>query len=53
MGKKRRFVNWATWFNERPFVKIMQQTMIILFPVALIGSFTWMISDNLLATNGF
>lgn len=53
MVKKRRFVNWATRFNERPFIKIMQQTMIILFPLALLGSFTWMISDNLLANNGF
>lgn len=53
MKKKRRFVDWATWFNERPFINIVQQTMIILFPVALIGSFAWMISDTLLASNGF
>ena len=53
MKKERWFVKWAVWVNERTFIKIFQQTMIVLFPIVLVGSFTWVISTNLLATNGF
>lgn len=53
MKKERWFVKWAVWVNERTFIKILQRTMIVLFPIVLVGSFTWVISTNLLATNGF
>lgn len=53
MKKERWFVKWAIWVNERTFIKIFQRTMIVLFPIVLVGSFTWVISTNFLATNGF
>lgn len=51
--KEDKLVNRIDRFNQHAFIQVLQQTMIILFPVALIGSFTWVISDNLLASNGF
>lgn len=53
MEIKDKLVNLVVRFNERSFIKILQQTMIILFPVAVVGSFAWIISDNLLSTCGF
>lgn len=41
------------WFNRLSFVQIFRETMIMLFPVALIGTIVWIISDNLLASKGF
>ncbi|MCC4333865.1 PTS transporter subunit EIIC [Limosilactobacillus reuteri] len=41
------------WFNRLSFVQIFRETMIMLFPVVLIGTIVWIISDNLLASNGF
>lgn len=53
MEKKDKLVNLVVRFNERSFIQILQQTMLILFPVAVVGSFAWIISDNLLSTGGF
>ncbi|MDK8117267.1 PTS transporter subunit EIIC [Limosilactobacillus reuteri] len=53
MDKNEKLIKWATWFNRLSFVQIFRETMIMLFPVALIGTIVWIISDNLLAPNGF
>ncbi|MEY8442236.1 PTS transporter subunit EIIC [Lactobacillaceae bacterium 24-114] len=53
MEKKEKLIKWAMWFNRLSFVQIFRETMIMLFPVALIGTIVWIISDNLLARNGF
>lgn len=34
-------------------MRVFSETMILLFPIGLIGTVTWIISDNLLASNGF
>ncbi|MGM9907577.1 PTS transporter subunit EIIC [Limosilactobacillus sp.] len=53
MGRKQRLVTWAVRFNQHAFVQILRETLIMLFPVALVGSIVWIIGDNLLAPNGF
>ncbi|MFR0606843.1 PTS transporter subunit EIIC [Limosilactobacillus balticus] len=53
MNKNEKLIKWAIWFNRLSFVQIFRETMIMLFPVALIGTIVWIISDNLLALNGF
>lgn len=53
MDKNEKLIKWAMWFNRLSFVQIFRETMIMLFPVALIGTIVWIISDNLLARNGF
>ncbi|MBB1127778.1 PTS transporter subunit EIIC [Limosilactobacillus balticus] len=53
MNKNEKLIKWAIWFNRLSFVQIFRETMIMLFPVALIGTIVWIISDNLLAPNGF
>lgn len=52
-GKGKNLVKWIIKFNQYAFIQVLQRTLIILFPLAVIGSFTWVISDNLLAQNGF
>lgn len=53
MDKNEKLIKWAMWFNHLSFVQIFRETMIMLFPVALIGTIVWIISDNLLASKGF
>ncbi|MCD7133280.1 PTS transporter subunit EIIC [Limosilactobacillus balticus] len=53
MNKNEKLIKWAMRFNRLSFVEIFRETMIMLFPVALIGTIVWIISDNLLAPNGF
>lgn len=53
MGKNKKIVAWAVRFNQYSFVQVLRETLIMLFPVALVGSIVWIISDNLLSTNGF
>ncbi|MCC4435462.1 PTS transporter subunit EIIC [Limosilactobacillus reuteri] len=53
MDKNEKLIKRAMWFNRLSFVQIFRETMIMLFPVALIGTIVWIISDNLLASNGF
>lgn len=53
MGRKQKLVTWAVRFNQHAFVQILRETLIMLFPVALVGSIVWIIGDNLLAPNGF
>lgn len=53
MDKNEKLIKRAMWFNRLSFVQIFRETMIMLFPVALIGTIVWIISDNFLASNGF
>ncbi|TGB10653.1 PTS transporter subunit EIIC [Limosilactobacillus reuteri] len=53
MDKNEKLIKRAMWFNRLSFVQIFRETMIMLFPVVLIGTIVWIISDNLLASNGF
>lgn len=53
MDKHQGLINWAVRFNRHLFIRVLRETMTILFPVALVGSIMWIISDNLLAPNGF
>ena len=53
MDKNEKLIKWAMRFNRLSFVQIFRETMIMLFPVALIGTIVWIISDNLLDPNGF
>jgi PTS system cellobiose-specific IIC component len=53
MDKKQKLVAWAVRFNQHSFVQILRETLIMLFPVALVGSIVWIISANLLSPNGF
>lgn len=53
MKINEKLVNWAVRFNHLSFVRVFRETMILLFPIGLVGTITWIISDNLLATNGF
>lgn len=53
MGRKQKLVTWVVRFNQHAFVQILRETLIMLFPVALVGSIVWIIGDNLLAPNGF
>lgn len=53
IDKNEKLIKWAMWFNRLSFVQIFRETLIMLFPVALVGTIVWIISDNLLAPNGF
>jgi PTS system cellobiose-specific IIC component len=53
MDKNEKLIKLVMRFNQLSFVQISRETMIMLFPVALIGSIVWIIGDNLLAPSGF
>ena len=53
LDKHQGLVNWAVRFNRHLFIRVLRETMTILFPVALVGSIMWIVSDNLLASNGY
>lgn len=40
-------------FKNRSFIQILNRTMIAMFPLILLGSFSWVIYENLLSTDGF
>lgn len=48
-----RLINWVVKFRQRSLIQILYRTMIALFPLVLIGSFAWVIYENLLSTDGF
>ena len=53
MDKNEKLIKLVMRFNRLSFVQISRETMIMLFPVALIGSIVWIIGDNLLSPSGF
>lgn len=48
-----KLVQWLAAFQRRPFIQILRRTMEILFPVVLLGGFSWVLFANLLSANGF
>ncbi|WP_308555783.1 PTS transporter subunit EIIC [uncultured Lactobacillus sp.] len=40
-------------YKQLTFIKIFQQTLIALFPIALIGSYCWVITNSFLTNNSF
>ncbi len=53
MFNQERWINWMVRFRQRSFVQILHRTLIALFPLILVGSFSWLLYENLLSTNGF
>lgn len=40
-------------FRQLPFIQVLQRTMLTLFPIALIGSFAYLLSRVVFSPNGF
>ncbi|WP_295727998.1 PTS transporter subunit EIIC [uncultured Limosilactobacillus sp.] len=53
MFDQERWIEWMVRFRRRAFIQILHRTLITLFPLILIGSFSWLLYENLLSTNGF
>ena len=50
---ENKIVDLLVKYKQLTFIKILQQTMIALFPITLIGSYCWGITSSLLTTNSF
>lgn len=48
-----KIVSWLVKYKQLTFIKILQQTMVSLFPVALIGTYCWTLVNSCLTTNSF
>lgn len=48
-----KLVRWTVKFRKLEFIQILQRTMLILFPIILIGSFADLLGDGLFSTGGF
>ena len=48
---ENKIVDLLVKYKQLTFIKILQQTMIALFPIVLIGSYCWGITSSLLTTN--
>lgn len=48
-----RLINRLVAYRQKPFIQILQRTIFALYPLVLVGSFSWLIYANLLAPNGF
>lgn len=53
MFNQERWIERMVHFRQKSFVQILHRTLIALFPLILLGSFSWVIYENLLSTNGF
>lgn len=53
MLNNKRVVDRMVKFQQKSFVQILHRTMTALFPLILIGCFSWLIYENLLSTDGF
>lgn len=49
----KRIFNILVWFDRRPFIQIVRKTLVMLFPIALLGSFARLILRSFLRPNGF
>lgn len=49
----QRLVNAIVKYRKTSFIQILNYTLVILFPVIVIGSASWVIYGNLLSRNGF
>lgn len=48
-----KLVDWTVRFRKIEFIRILQRTMLILFPIVLIGSIAQLFSESLFSTNGY
>lgn len=48
-----RIVRSIVHYRQRPFIQILQRTIFSLYPLVLVGSFSWVIYANLLEPQGF
>lgn len=53
MTHQQRINNFILKFRKLTFIQILQQAMLLLFPVVLVGSFADIISNNLLSAQGY
>lgn len=50
---EKNIIDLLARYKQLTFIKILQQTMIALFPIALIGSYCWAITNSFLTSNSF
>ena len=48
-----RLIRGMVNFRQKSFIQILQRTTIALFPLVLVGCFSWLLYENLLSTDGF
>lgn len=48
-----KLVEWTVKFRKLEFIQVLQRTMLILFPIVLVGSFAGLLSDGVFSTNGY
>lgn len=49
----QRTVDRIVRFQQKSFIQILRRTMAALFPLILLGCFSWLIYENLLSTDGY
>ncbi|MBP2058777.1 PTS system cellobiose-specific IIC component [Lactobacillus colini] len=48
-----KLVEWTVKFRKLEFIRVLQRTMLILFPIILIGSFAQFLSEGVFSANGY
>lgn len=48
-----RLVEWTVRFNQHSFIKITRQTLMLLFPIAYVGTLAVMLKKAFFATDSF
>lgn len=51
--KNSKLVEWTVRFRKLEFIQVLQRTMLILFPIVLIGSFADLLSNGVFSENGY
>ena len=50
---ENKIVDLLVKYKQLTFIKILQQTMVSIFPFALIGTYCWALANSFLTTNSF
>lgn len=50
---EKKIVDLLVRYKQLTFIKILQQTMVSIFPFALIGTYCWALVNSFLSTNSF
>ena len=50
---EKKLVDLLVRYKQLTFIKILQQTMVSIFPFALIGTYCWALVNSFLSTNSF
>lgn len=48
-----KLIDGLVWLNRRSFIQVIRQTLIAMFPLALVGSLACLVEKSLLNVNGF